>query len=127
MHIGVITPEYPPYAAGGIGTATLSFVRNMASAGHNIHVFAIFQQDLEGYDPNQDSIAKGNDNDKVTIHYLSYKLDRDIFIAKEIEQKTLLQISKLFSLSQDAAKSRLKRTRANIKNALEKRVSNDAQ
>lgn len=73
MRIGVITPEYPPYAGGGIGTATVSFVNNMAGMGHIVDVFAIFRPDIPGYDSSNDKEVKESNN--INIHYLSYKLD----------------------------------------------------
>ena len=94
MLIGIITPEYPPYAAGGIGTATVSFVRNMALAGHSIDVFAIFQPDVEGYDPDHDRTISEDEN--IRVHYFSYQLtnsghsDEDKKILNKLKSKNIL-------------------------------------
>lgn len=79
MHIGVITPEYPPYAGGGIGTATEAFVQHLASR-HHVDVFAIFPPDQAGYDSDQDKTV--HTSEVVSVHYLSYQLG-DTFSPEE--------------------------------------------
>ena len=74
MKIGVVTPEYPPYQGGGIGTATVSFVRAMAAAGHDVDVFAMLRQDVQGYDTEQDAVV--SEGRHVHVHYLSYSLEK---------------------------------------------------
>ena len=73
MRVGVVTPEYPPYTGGGIGTATVSFVNHMALAGHHLDVFTILPPEISGYDPSRDEEVERSPN--IAAHYLSYHLN----------------------------------------------------
>lgn len=83
MKFVVVTPEYPPYQGGGIGTATVSFVENMIQAGHEVDVFAIFAPDLPGYNAKRDEIV--DTDGRGTVHYLAYELEGEHFCNEDRE------------------------------------------
>lgn len=40
LSIGILTPEYPPFPHGGIGSFTHTLVQELIRIGHNVHIFA---------------------------------------------------------------------------------------